>query len=263
MPATCVLDVGLNGEGLDAAGLPTRLLVYGRVQGTCSRVRFTVRLTQTSPVLLSGDATPDSNGTCAVEFPLPVPAFPCGSRFWVEAECVEGGTCSVTTSLPVSCKDRPGTGGGTGPGGGSGPGGGGTSDWWPWPLPPVLFCPLMGRSFTTALLFGLMLIVTGVAFVMPAIVAGGVAIVAGAFAILAVWQYWCLVNSCYLRGAVLWALLRAIAAGAILAVVTLSVATWLLTLTLGAIAGIVTARLRAGRCPIPDLTTPLQQLPLW
>jgi hypothetical protein len=121
----------------------------------------------------------------------------------------------------------------------------------------------MGRSFTVALMTGFFMIITGVAFGINAGVVAGVAIIAGAYAILGLWRWWCPVNPCYFWGAILWVLKRVFVGGMLMSLMSLSVAGLLLTLCFGAAAGMVTARLRFNRCPMPSLTTPLQQLPLW
>lgn len=257
MPNTCVLDIGLNGLEQDAVGLPARLQIYARVQGTCSRVRFTLRLSQGGPVLFSGEAVPDSNGTCSVDFPIEPPTFPCGFSFWVEAQCIAGGTCSTAASLPIQCK-RPGS---QGPGGPGGPGtGNGNGSGNGWQLPS--FCILMGQAFLMALYAGLLLLVTSVAFGQPGGMVAAGALIVGALALRAIWLTWCSVSFCHFWGAVLWVLKHAVLAGAILSVLTVSAAGVLLTLFLGAIAGMITAQLRYNRCPLPPITTPIQQLPL-
>lgn len=252
MPDPCVLELGLNGEAPDAVGLPTRLLVYARVDGPCSAIRLSVSQTEGGAVLFSGVTSPDSNGTASVGFPIEPPVFPCGFPLWVEAECIEGGTCSKAETMTIACKAAP-----------SGQGNGGTNGGWPWPLPPQLFCPLIGRSFTIAILAGLLMIVVSIAFGLVAGIAAGFAVIAGAFAILAIWSTWCSPHWCSVWGAVLWALKRAFLGGLVLSVVMLNVAGLLLTFVLGATAGILTGRLRHARCQIPSALTPLNHLPLW
>lgn len=258
---SCVIDIGLNGIAQDAIGLPTRLEAYARVQGQCTRVRFAVRQAAGLPVLFTGETDTDSNGTALIEFPLEPAAFPCGFRFWVRAECATGGTCFKEGLVAVSCK-RPAPGGNV-PGDNDGDGQPDSNQGWPWPLPPQLFCPLMGRAFTMALLAGLMFMMFAVATNIPnGVMAAGV-LIAGAFALLGIWRMWCAMNPCHFWGAVLWVLKRVVVAGVILAAVTPSLDAGLFTLALGMLAGAITARQRANRCTLPGLTTPLQQLPLW
>lgn len=258
MPDTCTFDVGLNGLQPDAVGLPTRLQLYARRHGVCDRVQLLVRQTQGGLVLFSDIVTPDSNGTCIAEFALPGTIFPCGFRLWVEARCVDGGTCEHGAMVPIDCKARPGAGGSSNPNNPNN-----SDDDWPWGLPPVLFCPLMGQRFTLALLMGLIGLVTSVAFVIPVGVAAAGVIIAGAFAILAVWRRWCPVSFCSLWGAVLWALKRAVIGGVILSILGASVPAFLLSIAMGAMAGMITAKLRSMRCRLPSAMTPLSQLPLW
>jgi hypothetical protein len=270
MPKICSFDLGLNGLEPDAVGLPTRLEVYAHVQGSCDRVRLTVRQHQGGASIFSAEVSPDSvspdsNGTCKARFPLPTAIFPCGFELWVEASCVEAGNCFKGEMLPISCKGPPGAGG-EDPGDSSPPGGGdesGSNDEWPWPLPPLQFCPLMGRSFTIALLLGLMTLVASVALLAPAGIAAAGVIIAGAFAILGVWLHWCTVSFCNLWGAILWALKRAVTASVLVVLFTASIPVLLLSLTMGIAAGVITAKLRSMRCRLPAHTTPLQELPLW
>jgi hypothetical protein len=252
-------DLGLNGLDPDAVGLPTRVEVYARVQGACTRVRLTVRQTQGSLAMFSAEVTPDSNGTCRSDFPLPVPIFPCGFELWVEAECVAGDSGTAGHLVALSCKSAPSTGGG----GGGDPNDPNQPGDWPWGLPPILFCPLMGRAFTTALLFGVLAIIAGVSLAAPLVIAAGVAVIAGAVAILAIWKQWCSVSFCSYWGAILWVLKRGVIAAGAIAVVTVDVRMLLLAFALGVLAGMVTQKLRASRCPLPSARTSLQQLPLW
>jgi hypothetical protein len=268
MPS-CILSVGLNGLALDAVGLPTVLQPYARVQvaGTCTLVRLSLRASQFAPVLFSVDVVPDSNGTAVADFPLVVPLYTCGAELWVRAECVGGGSCNVDQAVAISCKKPPHGGGGNGGNpndpANDGNGNNGNGNDWPWGLPPVLFCPMVGRAFTMAFLFGLTAMLLGAAFVGPTGMIAGATLVIAAFGLLAFWRLWCPVYGCYLRGAMLWALKRAVVGGAVLAIVTLSALTGLLTVALGIWAGMITVKLRYARCAIPSLTTPLQQLPLW
>lgn len=265
MPNTCTFDIGLNGLEPDAVGLPTRLQAYARVQGACTRVRLTVRDPQSGLPLFSDEANADTNGTVAVSFPLNFPIFPCGHQLRVEAECVSGGSCSGSALVAIACKTRPN--GGSDPNDPNAPGGGGgggqPNDDWPWGLPPVLWCPLMGRRFTEALLLAAATILIGIAFAIPAVTAAGGVIAAGAFAILAVWRTWCNVSYCKFRGALLWVMKRATLMAIVLSLVTASALMLMVAIACGVVAGMLTAQLRANRCALPDVTTPLNQLPLW
>lgn len=263
----CSIEIGgINGESLDGSGLPTRLSVYVRRQGDCSQVEITVRLTANGPPLFVALATPDSNGTAGAEFHVEPPVFACGFPLWVEARCTTGSVCSAAAQSWIDCKDVPDSGPGNGPGNGPGGGGGGNNDNdddWPWGLPPQLFCPLIGRAFTLALLTGLVMLLTGIAMSQPVVSATAVAIIAGAFSVLAVWRHWCQIPYCYFWGAILWVLKRCLAAGLVLTLVFISVPCLLATLGIGVISGIITNRLRHAHCRLPHITTPLNQLPLW
>jgi hypothetical protein len=264
MPS-CVLDIGLNAPAQDVAGLPTGIEAYARVQGLCSRVRFTLRPSQNGPVLFSAEATPDSNGTCTVTFPLQPLVFPCGSRFWVEAQCVSGGTCSKAAFLGLACKQPPGGngggvgGGGHGGGGGNGGGGGGGGGGG-FQFPS--FCSVMARAFLVVLYLGLIVLVVSVALAIPAGLAVAAALILGAMALQAIWLTWCTTSFCHYWGAILWVLKNVVVVGAIVSALSLSVAGMMITLAIGAAAGIITAQLRYRRCPLPTLTTSMQQLPL-
>jgi hypothetical protein len=254
---TCTFDLGLNGLDLDAVGLPTRVEVYARMHGACTRVRLTVRQAQNSLPLFSEEVTPDSNGTCRSDFPLLTPIFPCGFELWVEAECVEGDSGTAGAPVALSCKRVPSNSGGGDPNDPNQP-----SDW-PWGLPPALFCPLMGRAFTSALLFGVLTIIAGVSLAAPLVIAAGFLVITGAFAIYAIWTHWCSVSFCNYWGAILWVLKRGVIAAGAVAVLTVDVRVFLLAIALGVLAGMVTQKLRARRCPLPSAMTSLQQLPLW
>lgn len=262
---TCVLDIGLNALAQDAAGRPVGIEPYARVQGQCSRVRFTLRPSQNGPVLFSSEATPDSNGICTVTFALDPPVFPCGTRFWVEAQCVSGGTCSKAAFLAIACKEPPGgsgggAGGGHGDGGGSGDDGDNGSEGGGFRFPS--FCTVMGQAFLMALYLGLVVLVVSVALALPSGLAAAGALILGALALQAIWLTWCTISFCHYWGAILWVLKNVVVIGAIVSAFTLSVAGMMVTLGIGAAAGIVTARLRYRRCPLPALRTSFQQLPL-
>ena len=249
----CSLQIGgINGEAVTGGGLPTQLRVYVRRQGNCGQVEITVRVTQNGLAIFTAMATADSNGTATAEFVVEPPIFACGSTLWVEARCAPGGECSASAPVSIGCK---------GPSDG-GPGGTDDNEW-PWPFPPQLFCPLIGRGFTLALFTGIVTFLTGVAMALPPAIGAGVAIVVAAFGILAVWRHWCAIPYCYFWGAILWVLKRCLLAGVVLTLLFVSVATLLCTLAIGFAAGVITNRLRKAHCRLPSLTTPLTQLPLW
>ena len=134
---------------------------------------------------------------------------------------------------------------------------------WPWGLPSSLFCPLMGRSFAAALQLGLLTLIVGIALALPVAIATGAVMLAGAIAIQATWMRWCNVSDCNYWGAILWVLKRGTISAAVFALLTAKVIMLLVAVTLGVLAGMVTQRLRASRCPLPSAKTSLQQLPLW
>lgn len=266
-----IIDVGLNGEARDAAGIPTRLGAYARIDGQCNAVRLSVSQSQGGTVLFTGIASPDSNGTVSIGFPVEPPVFPCNFSLSVLAECVNDASCSKEETVVIQCKGyTPGGGNGGGNSDDSDNNGGSNSNNgdnensnWPWPSPPELFCPLIGRSFTTALLAGLITLITSIALNVPAGIAAGTAIIAGAFAIFSIWRTWCTPNTCYVLGAILWALKRSVLGGLVIGIFTLSFGALLTVVALGAIAGGITGMLRYDRCQIPAATTPIGQLPLW
>lgn len=279
MPS-CELEVNLSGEALDALGIPTRLVVWGRIRsGHCQRVEFTVRAGPGGLILRSGQALTDSNGTWSAGFPMLLPVWPCGSDLWVEARCVSGGDCDTSRSVEIACKaspEQPGGPGNGGPGsdgpGGNGPGSNGPGSNgpglgpygdWPWDWPPHTWCPMVGRTFTALLLTALGIILAGSGFGNPVAVATGVAMVGAAFALLAFWHHWCAPNWCYVLGAVFWALSRSTIGGIALFLATVSVPAGLWTLSFGALAGMINVALLRRRCRVASLRTPLNQLPLW
>lgn len=268
----CTIEVAANGEAPDSGGLPTRLLVYGRItSGTCTRVRCRVRPFQGAPVLFSAEADTDSNGTWSCEFPvLPAP-IACGTPLWVEAQCVAGDTCAVAQTVWVQCKTQPGGGGGDGsnqpnpPGGGNNGGNNGNGGWeWPWPWPPAIFCPAIGRMFTQLLLISVVALLVGVALLNGAVVVGGLVAIATTFAVFfAIWTFFCQPHSCYVLGAILWVAKRATMVALVLLLLFPNLATLMALWITGAIAGILTGRLRRNRCPIPSLRSSINQLPVW
>jgi len=175
----------------------------------------------------------------------------------VEAECRAGDSGAAGAPVALSCKRTPANSGGGDPNDPNQP-----SDW-PWGLPPALFCPLMGRTFTTALLLGVLAVIAGVALAAPLVIAAGAVAIAGAFAIYAIWTRWCSVSFCNYWGAILWVLKRGVIGAGTIAVLTADVRVFLLAIALGVLAGMVTQKLRASRCPLPSARTSLQQLPLW
>jgi hypothetical protein len=271
--ATCQLEVNLSGEALDSIGMPTSLLVWGRVvAGQCTKVEFTLRASQGGLVLASGQAETDSNGTWRADVGMPLVTWPCGSHLWVEARCIEGGDCATARSAEVACK-LPGGGGGSGPGaqpggpgsgsdGGPDSGTGGSGDW-PWPSPPHIWCPMVGRTFITMLVAALAMILLGAATVSLAVVTAGLALVGAAFAALAFWRQWCVPNWCYVNGALFWVLGRATLAGIGITIGMMSMWAGLWTVIFGALAAAFNIALLRRRCRVPALTTPLAQLPLW
>ena len=258
----CSIEVAANGEALNSAGLPTHLLVYGRItSGACTRVRCRVRPFQGAPVLFTAEADTDSNGTWRCTFPLLATPLACGTPLWIEAQCIVGDTCSVAQTVHVQCKQQPGGGSGTQPPGGGGNGG---TETWPWPWPPTIFCPAVGRVFTQTLLLSVLALLLGIALWNGAVVAGALAVIATAFAVLfGIWTWFCQPHSCYILGAILWVAKRGTIAALILLVIFPSLAGLMALWIMGIIAGILTGRLRKLRCPIPRLSTPINQLPVW
>jgi len=245
----CTIEIGgVNGEAVTGAGLPTQLVVYARREGDCDEVELTVRTIQNGPPIFVGSAEPDSNGTVSRTFYLEPPFVACGQTLWVEARCKAGGDCLASAPVELACKSVP-----------ESP----DDDDWTWTLPPELFCPLIGQGFTIALLAGIVTALTSVAMASVAVFGVGIAIIAGAFGVLAVWRHWCAIPPCYFWGAILWVLKRSLLAAVILTVVFISVPTLLCSLAVGFVAGGVTNHMRKMHCPLPHITTPLNQLPLW
>lgn len=265
----CTIEVAANGEAMNSAGLPTRLLVYGRItSGACTRVRCRVRPFQVAPVLFTAEAETDSNGTWSCEFPLLPAPIACGTPLWIEAQCVADGTCSVAQTVWVQCKSQPGGGGGGNsqphpPGGGNN--GGNNGGWeWPWPWPPAIFCPAIGRVFTQLLLLSVLALLAGVALLDTVVIAGALAALAVTFGVFfAIWTYFCTPHACYVLGAILWVAKRGTIVALVLLLLSPHVAMLMALWITGAIAGILTGRLRRNRCQIPSARTSINQLPVW
>lgn len=271
MSVDCRITAELSGINPDVNAVVERIQAHGRASRECSRVRVTIRPSPTAPALASAEvdvafldpvspdpADPSNDGTWAVEFPLSGLPIVCGLRLWVEAECVLGGTCSTSGMREIACKSIPGSGGGQ-----PGDGDGGGSTGWPWPFPPIVMCPLFGRSFAALLVAGLTMFVVGVAFANQVMAGGGIALIAVAFGTYALWNAFCVPIECYVYGVILWALKRAVIAGAVASIMMMSVPGVLATMGLGALAGSLTAFLRRRRCSLPAWSDPLSSLPLW
>lgn len=263
----CVIEVAANGEALDSADLATVLLIYGRItSGNCTRVRCRVRLFAGAPVMFSGEADTDSNGTWSCHFPLTVAPLACGTPLWVEAQCISGDNCSVAQTVYMQCKLRPGGGGGNPPGGGNNGGGNGNDDddGWQWPWPPEIFCPTIGRLFTQTLLISVIALLGGVALLNNAVILGALAAIGACFAVFfGIWTWFCQPHICYVIGAILWVAKRGTIAALVLLVISPNVAMFMAIWGMGTIAGVLTGWLRRRRCPIPSLRTPINQLPVW
>lgn len=260
----CTIEVEANGEAPNNAGLPTRLLVYGRItSGACTRVRCRVRPFQGAPVLFTAEAETNGNGTWRCAFPLIAAPLACGTPLWIEAQCVAGDACSAAQTVRVQCKQSPGAGGGTPPrGGGAGGDNGGGN--WPWPWPPAIFCPAIGRVFTQTLLLSVLALLLGVAWWNVPVIVGALAAIATSFAVFfGIWTWFCRPHSCYVLGAILWVAKRGTIAALVFVVVFPSLASLMALWVVGVVAGILTGRLRQLRCPIPRLSTPINQLPVW
>lgn len=262
MPDTCSIELSANGESLMANGRPAWLLVYGRITGTCTRVRCRVRASQGTAVLFSGDAEVDQNGVWRCEFPLILVSFLCDSTVWVEAECIAGGQCSAAGLVVVSCKEMPDGTGTTPPGQGPGTGSGSDDDW-PWPWPPGVFCPIIGRFFTATLLIAWTALLSGIAYHSPAAVTAAGAAIGALFGVLLVWRHFCQPHRCHVVGAILWVAKRATLFGLGLLVLAPNFDTLVGLWATGMIASILTGLQMRRRCPIPRLSTPLNQLPIW
>jgi hypothetical protein len=271
MPSNCTIEIEANGESLMGNGMPAWLVVYGRiVAGQCNRVRCQVSAIQGGVVLFSDDVIVDQNGVWRCEFPLITVSFSCGATIWVEAQCLDGGECATAESVTIHCKQAPG--GGTGsqpnPGGNNGTdngsgNGNGNVDWpWPW-WPPAVFCPLIGRFFTSILLLAWTAYLVAVANQNTTY--GGIALgaIAADFAVLGLWMQFCRPHFCHVIGAILWVAKRVTVAGFGMLLIVhhlpMIVALW----TTGAISGILAGMLLKRRCSMPRLGTPLNQLPIW
>jgi len=118
--------------------------------------------------------------------------------------------------------------------------------------------------FTQTLLIAVVALLAGVALLNVAVVAGALAGIGGTFAVFfAIWKFFCQPRSCYILGALLWVAKRGTVAALILLVVNPHLAMLMALWIIGAIAGILTGRMRKSRCPIPSLRTSINQLPVW
>ena len=99
-----IINVGLNGEARDAAGIPTRLIAYARINGQCNAVKLYVRQSENGTILFTGIEEPDSNGTVSIAFPVEPPVFPCNFALYVEAKCEDGASCSKGVAVAIQCK---------------------------------------------------------------------------------------------------------------------------------------------------------------
>ena len=234
----CTIEVAANGVGQVIGGLPTRLVVYARLTGTCNRVRFRVLDSPTGGVLFSSEAVPDVNGTCSSEFVM-LPGFiGCGAPLWIEAQCIADGTCGVAQTVYLKCKE-PSTG------------------------PPIVFCPFVARLFTQTLLLAWGALLMGVALLNATVIVAALATIVADFGVLGVWRQICQPHVCHVRGAVLWAAKRCVLLGVLLLLMSRHVPMVTVLWLTGIIAGVLTGRLRKDNCPIPSVRTPLNQLPLW
>jgi hypothetical protein len=258
MPTDCTLEVEANGETLLSSGRPAWLVVFGRiVSGQCSNVSCQVSAAQGSAILFSADVIVDQNGGWRCQFPLITVQFACGASIWVEAQCSGGGHCSIGQAVTIHCKEAPNGA----PGWQPDPGGNNGN--WPFPWPPAIFCPLIGRFFTSMLLIAWTAFLASVANQNP--VYGGVALgaIAADFAVLLLWMQFCQPRFCYVIGAMLWVAKRVtlLGLGMLLIVhhLPMIIALW----GTGIISGVLAGMLLKRRCSMPRLTTPLSQLPIW
>ena len=263
MPTDCTIEVEASGETLLSTGRPAWLVVFGRiVSGQCGNVRCQVSAVQGSAILFSADAIVDQNGVWSCRFPLVTVQFACGATIWVEAQCLSGGQCSIAQTVTIHCKEAPNGAPGSQPDpvGNGGNNGNGN---WPFPWPPAIFCPLIGRFFTLVLLTAWTALLASVANQNP--VYGGIALgaIAADFVVLLVWMQFCQPRFCYVIGAMLWAAKRVtlLGLGMLLIVhhLPMMIALW----GTGIISGVLAGMLLKRRCPMPRLTTPLSQLPIW
>lgn len=259
----CTIDVAVNGEALDSAGLPTQLVVYGHItSGTCTRVRCRVRLFQGAPVLFSADVATDSNGTWICTFELTVAPLACGTPLWIEAQCISGGSCAVAQTVHVACKQTPGGGGGNNQP--QPPGSGNHGNNWPWPWPPAIFCPAIGRMFTQTLLLAVLALLLGVMMLDTTLIVGALTAIGTVFVVFfGIWTWFCQPRVCYVLGAMLWVAKRGTIAAIVLLVMSPNFAMLIALWIIGAIAGILTGLMRKRRCSIPRLSTSINQLPVW
>jgi hypothetical protein len=261
MPSTCTIEVEANGESLMTNGMPAWLVVYGRiVSGQCNTVRCEVSAVQGSAVLFSADVVVDQNGGWRCEFPLLITQFACDATIWVKAQCVDGGQCSTEQTVTVRCKQMPGDGSSRpqpNPGGNNGNGN------WPWPWPPAVFCPLIGRFFTTVLLVAWTAYLAAVGNQNLTLEGIALVAIAGDFLVLWLWMQFCQPHFCHVIGAMLWVAKRATVAGFGMLLIVhhlpMIIALW----ATGVISGILAGMLLKRRCSMPRLGTPLSQLPIW
>ena len=260
---TCqITELHISGDDHDALGRPRRWSVFARVSGTCTHVNIEVRLVPVQGNNLYSATCEVDNGLATGFVDFPDPTYFCGQRLWACATCAGGG-CTLSGWTHLRCKAEGTTGTGPTNGNGNVPGGGnGGLPNWPWPSPPSIFCPMIGRIFIPMFAAAVLVIVVASTFGMNWVLAA-VALLSVPFAVLAFWRRWCTPRWCYVVGGMLWGLKPAFVAAVGLAIFQPNVLTAVVALAIGAGAGMCTAYLRENRCFIPKLTTPFSALPIW
>ena len=272
MPVTLQIDNVSAGPPY-LGNVPQGFAVQGRASAGCTQVRVIVRPTPNGPALRDevvpvvvpsgGTGDPIFTGVFSVQVPLPpILSFACGAPVWVHAVSVDDPSAFVSISRPIECKPAPdGNGGNGGAGPHHGPDDGQPTNGWPWPWPPFVFCPMLGRAFVVALLAALTALALGVATASPTTLGAAAAAFVLAATAYAIWMYWCLVNECVRLGAFCWVFKHAFIAAIPIAFGLQSAGAGLLWLLYGSAAGICVVRLRAIRCPVPSGGSSLGQLP--
>ena len=271
----CRIDAELQANAPYANGLAINLTVYGHASRNCPRVHVRVRTSQNGPMLCdvlvdahfnavqqgTDPLAPENDGTWSADFVGPESGIPCGMQLWVDAWCTGGdGDCEFHDWRAVRCKNHPGR---ADPGEDSQPGSGGSGSDWPWPDPPHIICPQFGRAYLSLLLFGLLALAWGISARSATFITLGVTSIALAEGIRLFWFHWCVPNSCYFWGGVLWVFKRATAGAMVCALANRSFAGTLVMIAYGVIGGWVLHHLQRRHCPVPSGRTAMAQLPLF
>ncbi len=199
----------------------------------------------------------------------------CGRGFLVEAIGLDNASVALldtmrsrTTNLvckPPPANDPPGGSGTTvdvpGPGGPTtGPTTGPTIPGWPFPWPPV-GCPTSASIYTNGLLAFMLLLVAALAFLNP--ITFTTSMVALTLALFYRWIWGICANprDCARWSRLLWVCKRATIGGVLISLIGLSLPAFILTLSYGVTVGLLTIRMTEGGCELPQVMTPIANLP--